>query len=141
MPERASATGPTTRGRAFTPRPLSSMARFTWATRDGLIQVLALSKEKQLLASNDVDQPVHAGPVLANGVMYLAAGRSLYAIRSDGKTDLAPGHWPQWRGVDRANVARETGLLKRWPKDGPPLAWKVEGLGQGAASVAVAGGR
>jgi outer membrane protein assembly factor BamB len=49
--------------------------------------------------------------------------------------------WPQWRGPDRSNVSAETGLLKEWPKDGPPLVWRVEGLGHGVASVAVAGGR
>src|SRR5262249_24402474 len=56
-------------------------------------------------------------------------------------SDRPPGHWPQWRGVDRGNVSSETGLLKKWPKAGPPLAWKFEGLGEGVASVAVAGGR
>src|SRR5688572_3166858 len=49
--------------------------------------------------------------------------------------------WPQWRGPDRTNVSKETGLLKEWPKDGPLLAWKADGLGAGVPSVAVAGGR
>jgi outer membrane protein assembly factor BamB/precorrin-6B methylase 2 len=49
--------------------------------------------------------------------------------------------WPQWRGPNRENKSAETGLLQEWPKDGPPLAWKAEGLGEGVASVAVAGGR
>src|SRR6516164_5655572 len=51
------------------------------------------------------------------------------------------GHWPQWRGPGRTNVATETGLLKSWPPQGPPLLWKVNGLGLGVPSVAVAGGR
>jgi outer membrane protein assembly factor BamB len=49
--------------------------------------------------------------------------------------------WPQWRGPDRTNVSTETELLKEWPKDGPPLAWKAEGLKDGVAPVSVAGGR
>src|SRR4051812_44774780 len=53
----------------------------------------------------------------------------------------AADDWPQWRGPGRTNISAETGLLKEWPKDGPPLVWKVEGLGHGVASVAVAGGR
>jgi len=61
----------------------------------------------------------------------------LYAIRPDGKGDRAPGLWPQWRGPDRANVSPETGLLKQWPKEGPPLAWKATGLGEGVAPVSV----
>ena len=39
--------------------------------------------------------------------------------------------WPQWQGPDRNAVSKETGLLQEWPKDGPPLAWKAEGLGGG----------
>ena len=38
-------------------------------------------------------------------------------------------------------ISQETGLLKEWPKDGPPLAWKVTGLGGGYSSPAVASGR
>jgi hypothetical protein len=49
--------------------------------------------------------------------------------------------WPQWRGPDRSNVSTETGLLQQWPKDGPPLAWKGGGLGDGVSPVSVAGGR
>ncbi len=49
--------------------------------------------------------------------------------------------WPQWRGPDRTNVSKEAGLLDEWPKDGPPLAWKAAGLGDGVVPVSVAGGR
>jgi outer membrane protein assembly factor BamB/precorrin-6B methylase 2 len=50
-------------------------------------------------------------------------------------------YWPQFRGPDRTNVAKDTGLLKQWPEDGPPLAWKVTHLGAGMAPVSVAEGR
>jgi hypothetical protein len=39
-----------------------------------------------------------------------------------------PFDWPQWQGPDRNAISKETGLLKEWPKDGPPLAWRLEGL-------------
>jgi len=56
--------------------------------------------------------------------------------------DSASGtDWPQWRGPRRDNLSSDTGLLKQWPKDGPPLAWKAKGVGAGYSSVAVAGGR
>jgi outer membrane protein assembly factor BamB len=48
---------------------------------------------------------------------------------------------PQWRGVHRDATSPETGLLQEWPTDGPKLAWKATGLGDGYAEVAVAGGR
>lgn len=50
-------------------------------------------------------------------------------------------NWPQWQGPDRTAHSRETGLLKEWPKDGPPLAWKVKGLGGGDSAPSVANGR
>jgi outer membrane protein assembly factor BamB len=49
--------------------------------------------------------------------------------------------WPQWRGPDRNGRSTETGLLKEWPKDGPPLLWRIDGLGKGYSSVSIAGGR
>lgn len=49
--------------------------------------------------------------------------------------------WPTFRGSDRTAVSKETGLLKSWPKDGPPLLWEAEGAGRGYSSLAVAGGR
>jgi outer membrane protein assembly factor BamB len=47
--------------------------------------------------------------------------------------------WPQWRGINRDGVSMETGLLKAWPAGGPPLLWKMEGLGLGYSTVAVVG--
>jgi outer membrane protein assembly factor BamB len=53
----------------------------------------------------------------------------------------APGDWPGWRGPDRTGVSTETGLLKEWPRGGPKLLWKAEGLGGGFSTPSVAGGR
>lgn len=49
--------------------------------------------------------------------------------------------WPQWQGPNRDAVSKETGLLKQWPKDGPPLVWKTKGLGGGDSAPSVAAGR
>jgi outer membrane protein assembly factor BamB len=49
--------------------------------------------------------------------------------------------WPQWQGPDRNAISKETGLLKEWPKDGPPLAWKTTGLGGGDSAPSIAAGR
>src|SRR5437763_1141270 len=49
--------------------------------------------------------------------------------------------WPQWQGPDRTAVSKEKGLLQEWPKDGPPLAWKATGIGEGMGGVAVSKGR
>ena len=49
--------------------------------------------------------------------------------------------WPQWQGPERTAHSKETGLLQEWPKDGPPLAWKIKGLGGGDSAPSVAAGR
>ena len=48
--------------------------------------------------------------------------------------------WPQWQGHDRNAISKEKGLLQEWPKNGPPLAWQVKGLGGGDSTPSVAGG-
>jgi outer membrane protein assembly factor BamB len=52
-----------------------------------------------------------------------------------------PFDWPQWQGPDRNAVSKESGLLKEWPKGGPPLAWKIKGLGGGYSEPSIAAGR
>ena len=48
--------------------------------------------------------------------------------------------WPQWRGPNRDNVCRETGLLQEWPEDGPELLWEISGLGPGYSAVSISDG-
>ena len=49
--------------------------------------------------------------------------------------------WPAWRGPNHDGKSPDTGLLKQWPSDGPKLLWKVDGIGVGFSSVAVADGK
>lgn len=49
--------------------------------------------------------------------------------------------WPQWRGPQRNGISKETGLLKEWPKQGPPLRWGIGQIGSGYAAPAVVGDR
>jgi outer membrane protein assembly factor BamB len=51
------------------------------------------------------------------------------------------GNWPQWRGPNRDGISKETGLLKQWPAEGPPLAWKANGAGRGYSSFAITNGK
>lgn len=51
------------------------------------------------------------------------------------------GDWPQWRGANRDGISKETGLMKQWPADGPPLVWKANGAGRGYSTMAIANGR
>src|SRR3990172_4627711 len=49
--------------------------------------------------------------------------------------------WPQWQGPNRDGKSADTGLLKRWPENGPPLAWRIDKLGGGDSGPASAAGR
>ena len=52
----------------------------------------------------------------------------------------AGGEWPQWRGSNRDGVSGDSGLLKRWPAEGPPLVWKTSVAGQGYSSLSISEG-
>lgn len=49
--------------------------------------------------------------------------------------------WPQWRGPDRTDVSKETGLLKSWPAGGPKRVWLYEQAGSGYSGPAIANGK
>jgi outer membrane protein assembly factor BamB len=49
--------------------------------------------------------------------------------------------WPQWRGPNRDDVSKETGLLKQWPEGGPKRVWMSEQGGLGYSGFAVVKGR
>lgn len=63
------------------------------------------------------------------------------ALTSFTWADAPAKDWPQFRGPTRDNISKETGLLKEWPKEGPPLAWKIKGIGDGHATISVADGK
>lgn len=53
---------------------------------------------------------------------------------------LPADDWPQWMGPQRDNVWRETGLVDKFPENGPPVLWRAP-VASGYAGPAVAGGR
>jgi len=51
-------------------------------------------------------------------------------------THSESGDWPQFRGPHGNGISDETGLLDRWPTNGPPIVWEKKiGTGYGAPSV------
>jgi outer membrane protein assembly factor BamB len=67
--------------------------------------------------------------------LLVAVGSGMFCLSAAGED------WPQWQGLHRDAISPETGLLKEWPKEGPPLAWEVKGLGGGYSSPSIAAGR
>ena len=47
--------------------------------------------------------------------------------------------WPGFRGADREDVSKETGLLKQWPTSGPKKVWSSDKAGLGYSSFSVVG--
>jgi outer membrane protein assembly factor BamB len=47
--------------------------------------------------------------------------------------------WPQFRGPQRDNISKETGLARKWPAGGPKVLWSVP-VSQGYAGAAIVGG-
>lgn len=48
--------------------------------------------------------------------------------------------WPQWRGLNRDGISKETGWLNPWPAAGPKKLWEAS-IGIGYSSFAVSQGR
>jgi outer membrane protein assembly factor BamB len=65
----------------------------------------------------------------------------LFVALSAARPAVQTMDWVQWRGPNRDGRSPETGLLKTWPAQGPPLAWRSTGAGIGYSSFAASGGR
>jgi outer membrane protein assembly factor BamB len=63
------------------------------------------------------------------------AGRARVARPAD--TEPREGEdWPRFLGLKETGVSGETGLLEKWPENGPPLLWEKEvGTGYSAPSI------
>ena len=55
-------------------------------------------------------------------------------------TMVSADEWPQWLGPQRDSVWRETGIVKKFPAQGPPIRWRTP-IGRGYAGPAVAADR
>ena len=73
----------------------------------------------------------------SSAILCLAVPMSLLV----GAALTAHANWPQWRGPDRTDLSRETGLLKSWPEGGPKRLWVCETAGIGYSGPAIVAGK
>jgi outer membrane protein assembly factor BamB len=73
--------------------------------------------------------------------VFVAAVVGALLMRLASAQQPAPREWSQWRGPNRDGISQETGLLQEWPKAGPRLAWRTNGVGNGYSSFSTSGGR
>jgi outer membrane protein assembly factor BamB len=78
--------------------------------------------------------------VLTRRDLILGAGSLAASALLPAATVATVTDWPQFRGADRSNSSRETGLLRKWPTGGPKRLWSVP-LEQGYAGAAIVRGR
>jgi outer membrane protein assembly factor BamB len=71
----------------------------------------------------------------------LAAQATVSSQPASTASQSATVEWFQWRGPNRDGISPETGLLQDWPKSGPPLAWRANGVGNGYSSFSASNGR
>jgi outer membrane protein assembly factor BamB len=64
-----------------------------------------------------------------------------FAILALSITAPATSDYPQWRGPNRDGHSAATGLLQKWPSDGPKLLYKTDKVGPGYGSPVFAGGK
>lgn len=109
----------------------------------GVFQLGADPKHSKPLRIVEHPNPIRGSLAYAEGTLYVPTEDSLIAVDAAlaQRWREGLGHWPQWRGPQRDNKSTETGLLESWPAEGPPLAWRVDGLGDGIASLALVDGR
>ncbi len=73
-----------------------------------------------------------------NRLFLLCVMTGVCLLTAAGST-LTAGDWPGFRGPNRNGVAYETGLLRKWGENGPPLLWKNSTVGNSMNGVAVVG--
>src|SRR5436309_5579992 len=66
--------------------------------------------------------------------------RHALALAALATFSLRADDWPQWLGPQRDGVWRETGILDKFPEDGPRVLWKIP-VGGGYTGPAVVGDR
>lgn len=113
---------------------------------DGEVCVFQLGAEPgcaEPIATIQHEGSIEGSLTYAKGTLYIPTRHWLTAVDAAAVREwqVAFGNWPQWRGARRDNQSTEKGLLPQWPAEGPPLAWRIDGLGDGIASLAVAGGQ
>ena len=62
--------------------PVYADGKVYLTSRDGHVTVIKADREFEVLAENDLGEPISASPVFANGMMYLRSFDALWAIKN-----------------------------------------------------------
>lgn len=80
------------------------------------------------------------GTIISISLERLSKADQEWIAKQKPKVSAQVAEWPTFLGPNHDGKSPDKGLLKEWPSQGPPLAWKVNNIGTGYSSVTVAGG-
>jgi outer membrane protein assembly factor BamB len=112
------------------PKPKSSTTHKTSKSKSSKATAKTHSKKKSDTSAFD------SLPVMTTPLAGLKSPEFKGSAASGGST----GSWPCFLGPNHDNISKESGLLTKWPPQGPAPAWQLKGLGQGYSAVSVADG-
>jgi outer membrane protein assembly factor BamB len=61
--------------------PVAAGGKIYFASGDGVVSVIGAGEQMQVLARNDIAEPIFATPAIVDGTIYVRTAKSLYAFR------------------------------------------------------------
>lgn len=119
------------------PKTSRKTTKIAKSTKIGVKPTFRLKSESKSETKSDGSSPLDSLPIMTTPLSSLKNPEP-----KGGSSRLAAlkGTWPCFLGPNHDNISKETGLLRRWPQNGPKLAWHLPGLGQGYSGVSVVDG-
>jgi outer membrane protein assembly factor BamB len=65
---------------SYSASPVSTGGRIYFANEDGVVNVLRAGKDWEVMAANDLGEPIYATPALADGTIYIRGQQSLFSF-------------------------------------------------------------
>ncbi len=65
---------------SYSASPVATGGRIYFANEDGIVAVVRAGKESELIAANDLDEPIYATPALSRGRIYVRGQKSLFSF-------------------------------------------------------------
>ncbi|MFQ5732938.1 MAG: PQQ-binding-like beta-propeller repeat protein, partial [Planctomycetaceae bacterium] len=83
----------------------------------------------------------HSGVVADSTKETKSRGKAvLHVSETEAKKPRTGDDWPRFLGPSQFGISQETGLLKTWPENGPPMIWEKK-VGSGYSAPSVRGNR
>jgi outer membrane protein assembly factor BamB len=68
---------------SYSASPVATGGRIYFANEDGLVFVVRAGKDWELVAANDLDEPIYATPALSGGRIYVRGQKSLFSFGAE----------------------------------------------------------